>query len=296
MALRKGVFVDKNEWFAEKLLRKAVFVFPLHQKSFVLTEAQAMANIEDMVSGFDTISLADMGSVKLMNRVDTKYVTSMPRLRQLLGLAMAEYRVQEIDGWRNMPYYTCYFDTPGCDMYREHLRGRQRRQKIRLRIYEESETAFVEIKTKSNKGRTSKKRTLATDGYALAPYADFIAEHLRYPVDGLERQVENHFSRLTLVNKAMTERLTIDTDLWFHNVKTDMICSLDGLVIVELKRDGRVASPVQDMMRRLHIHPNGFSKYCIGMALTNHELRQNRLKPKLRMTSHLCHQTIGEVL
>lgn len=255
-----------------------------------------MANVEDMVSDFATISLEEMGGVKLMNRVDTKYVTSLSRLRQLLAMASAEYRVQEIDGWRNMPYYTCYFDTPECDMLHEHLRGRQRRQKIRLRIYEESETAFVEIKTKSNKGRTSKKRTLATDGFALGPYSDFIAEYLRYPVEGLERQVENHFSRLTLVNKAMTERLTIDTDLWFHNMKTDKICSLDGLVIVELKRDGRIASPVQGMMRTLHIHPYGFSKYCVGMALTNHELRQNMIKPKLRMTSHLCHQTVGELL
>lgn len=254
------------------------------------------ANIEDMVKDFSTISLEEMGGVKLMNRVDTKYVTSLSRLRQLLGMAAAEYRVQEIDGWRNMPYYTCYFDTPDCDMFHEHLRGRLRRQKIRLRIYEESETAFVEIKSKSNKGRTSKKRTPATDGYALDPYADFIAKHLHYPTEGLERQVENHFSRLTLVNKAMTERLTIDTDLWFHNMSTDRICSLDGLVIVELKRDGRVASPVQGMMQRLHIHPNGFSKYCVGMALTNCELRQNRLKPKLRMVSHLCRQTIEELL
>lgn len=253
-----------------------------------------MVNVEDWVKNFDTISLEEMGSVRLMNRVDTKYVTTLPQLCQLLHLAGAEYRVQEIDGWRNMPYYTCYYDTPNCDMFHEHLRGRKRRQKIRLRIYEESETAFMEIKTKSNKGRTSKKRTLATEGYALSSYANFITAYLHYPMEGLVRQVENHFTRLTLVNRAMTERLTIDTNLWFHNVNTNNICSLNGLVVVELKRDGRTASPVQEMMRQLHIHPCGFSKYCIGMALTNHALRQNRLKPKLRMTSHLCHQTMEE--
>lgn len=255
-----------------------------------------MIQVEGLLQGFSPISLDEMGGVKLMNRIDTKYITTVPKLRQLLSMAGAEYRAQEIDGKRNMPYYTCYFDTPACDMFHDHERGKKCRQKIRLRVYENSEAAFVEIKTKNNKGRTNKKRTPATYGYGLGSYNDFIHAYSPYYSEGLRRQVENHFSRITLVNNRKTERLTIDTDLWFHNVETDVVCSLEGLVIIELKRDGNVPSPVLEMLRELHIHPCGFSKYCVGMAFTNHDLRQNRLKPKLRLTSRLCHPIICRTL
>ena len=51
--------------------------------------------------------------------------------------------------------------------------------------------------------------------------------------------------------------------------------------IVELKRDGLCYSPVLEMLRQLRIFPHGFSKYCMGSALTNDGLRVNRFKPKL---------------
>ena len=46
----------------------------------------------------------------------------------------------------------------------------------------------------------------------------FIGQHLRYGVDTLQPALNNHFSRITLVNKAKTERLTIDSGLRFHNL------------------------------------------------------------------------------
>jgi hypothetical protein len=54
------------------------------------------------------------------------------------------------------------------------------------------------------------------------------------------------------------------------------------LVIIELKRDGLVFSPVLEMLRQLRIHPHGFSKYCMGAALTNEQLPINRFKKQLR--------------
>jgi hypothetical protein len=38
---------------------------------------------------------------------------------------------------------------------------------------------------------------------------------------------------------------------------------------------------VLEMLRQLHIHPHGFSKYCMGSALTNPGLSVNRFKRKL---------------
>lgn len=245
-----------------------------------------MDRIESILKGFRPIQLEGMSRVRLMNRTDTKYVTTVPQLVRLLEMAGGEYRVQETDGLRDMPYYTCYFDTPDRDMYVQHERGRKARQKIRVRVYEHSGAAFLEIKDKDNRGRTDKRRTPAC-GEGVMRHADFIRAHSHYLPESLLPQLRNRFHRITLVNRLLTERLTIDTDLSFHNVPTGCRRSLEGLVIIELKRDGHTRSPAAEMLRGLHIHPAGFSKYCVGMALTDSRLRQNRLKPRLRMLGRL---------
>jgi hypothetical protein len=140
----------------------------------------------------------------------------------------------------------------------------------------------MEVKTKNNHGRTKKKRIEVTDmNLAEQEKSDFLGKYLRYGVDTLQPALNNHFSRITLVNKAKTERLTIDSALRFHNLVNGVNKDMGDLVIIELKRDGLVYSPVLEMLRQLRIHPHGFSKYCMGSALTNPELRINRFKRKL---------------
>lgn len=247
-----------------------------------------MDRIDNILQGFVPISLDEMQQVRLMNRIDTKYVTTVPQLVRLLKTAVGEYRVQDIGGQRDMPYYTRYFDTPDRDMFAQHQRGRKTRQKIRLRVYESSGTAFLEIKDKDNRGRTDKKRTRASGADEdVMLHSDFIRAHSHYMPECLVPQVCNRFHRITLVNNLLTERLTIDTGLCFHNVSTGVECSLKGLVIIELKRDGKNLSPAERMLRMLHILPAGFSKYCVGMALTDRQVRQNCLKPRLRMLERL---------
>lgn len=243
--------------------------------------------MEKILQSYTPVSLEQMKAVRLMNRIDTKYVTTRACLVRLLELARDRYWVQEIDGRRNMPYYTLYYDTEQCDMYMEHQRGRKSRQKIRIRAYEHSGVSFLEVKNKNNKGRTAKKRVECAvdekDGHT-----DFIATHLRYAPERLTDRIENRFTRITLVNRNMTERLTIDTNLRFHNFTTNRVCALDGLVIIELKRDGQTFSPILELLRQLRIQPSGFSKYCMGMALTDGNLKQNRFKPRLRMIGKMC--------
>ena len=231
---------------------------------------------------FTPISLEEMSGVKLMNRTDTKFVTNMEKLHQLLEMAQEDYFVQEIDGGRNLEYDTTYFDTTQFDMYNQHQCNHTNRQKIRFRTYCISGLQFMEVKTKNNHGRTKKKRIEVTDmNLAEQEKSDFLGKYLRYGVDTLQPALNNHFSRITLVNKAKTERLTIDSALRFHNLVNGMNKDMGDLVIIELKRDGLVYSPVLEMLRQLRIHPHGFSKYCMGSALTNPELRINRFKRKL---------------
>jgi hypothetical protein len=57
---------------------------------------------------------------------------------------------------------------------------------------------------------------------------------------------------------------------------------MGNMVIIELKRDGLAYSPILQMLRQLRIQPHGFSKYCMGSALTCENLLPvNRFKQKL---------------
>lgn len=251
--------------------------------------------MHSIISTFDPISLTEMKSVRLMNRVDTKFVTTMPRLLQLLALARGEYFAQDVDGVRNSAYTTLYYDTPGLDMYIMHHNGCLGRQKVRVREYLDSHLMFLEVKNKNNHRRTRKKR-IAIEEFNIEGKAkrDFLQGLCWWDVDTLEPALRNWFTRITLVNKAMTERVTIDTGLRFHSFRSGIDTSLDQAVIIELKRDGNQPSPLLAMLRELHIHPHGFSKYCMGTALSNPGVKQNRLKPKLhyvdRLISMDCHR------
>jgi hypothetical protein len=110
---------------------------------------------------------------------------------------------------------------------------------------------------------------------------EFLADHRRYEIETLQPAIRNNFDRITLVNRAKTERLTIDTGLKFFNLVSGKNLEMGPLVIIELKRDGLCYSPILEMLRQLRIHPHGFSKYCMGSALTNSQLPVNRFKPKL---------------
>lgn len=239
--------------------------------------------MEELLFSFAPITLDEMSSVKLMNRTDTKFVTTMPMLLRLFEMAQGDYYAQEIDGERNMLYDTTYFDTNDYEMYKEHQHGHANRQKIRFRTYVSSHLQFMEVKTKNNHGRTKKKRIEVVDmNLDDSQKREFLQRTLRYDADTLIPHMHNYFHRVTLVNKAKTERLTIDTALQFHNVQTGIDRDMGPLVIIELKRDGLVFSPVLEMLRQLHIHPHGFSKYCMGAAMTNNTLPVNRFRKKLR--------------
>lgn len=235
-----------------------------------------------------------MKSVKLMNRSDTKFVTSTRLLEQLLEMIDDEYFIQVTDGNSIAPYHTLYFDTPDCRMYTIHHNGIKRRQKLRIRSYVDSQLHFLEVKTKDNHGKTKKKRvavdvdpsTCLTEAFsAPVDNASFLERHLWYDPALMTPQIENSFSRITLVNRLKTERLTIDTRLRYHNLITDARCSLDNIAIIELKRDSLQPSPIIPHLLRLRIFSMGFSKYCMGMALTNPDLKQNRFKERLRLVS-----------
>jgi len=241
-----------------------------------------------LINTFTPISLDEMSKVKLMNRVDTKFVTTLPRLRELLRMAQKEYFMQVTNGERNNAYTTLYYDTPSLEMYITHHNGCLVRQKVRVREYIGSDLMFLEVKNKNNHKRTRKKRIrIGEFNIEGTEKKQFLEGLCWYDVSTLKPALRNWFNRITLVNHDMTERVTIDTGLKFHSYLTSLDKALEQSVVIELKRDGNQYSPLLSMLRDLHIQPHGFSKYCIGTAMTNPEVKQNLLKPKLHYVNRL---------
>ena len=249
-----------------------------------------MDEILDIVQGMRPITLDEMSAVKLMNRIDTKYLVTEQQLRDILLRIRDAYYAQEVEGHRLSPYYTMYYDTPDLTMYLIHHNRHLVRDKVRVRTYVDSRLTFCEVKHKNNKGRTKKKRI------AVEPIpniidnpeaAAFLAERQPYEVGSLTPHLATIFERFTLVNYGKTERLTIDCNLRFENQRNGNHASMNPLVIMELKQDGRTLSLLKDVLFELRIRPFKVSKYCIGTCMTCPEVKQNRFKKKLRRIEKL---------
>ena len=246
--------------------------------------------ILDIVNSMKPISLDEMKDVRLMNRVDTKYLVTSNQLVSILHGVRNYYYAQEVEGNRFSPYRTVYFDTPDLTMYIIHHDRHLVRDKVRVRTYVDSNLTFCEVKHKTNKGRTKKSRlqiqpetNIVEDPETVA----FLKEHQPYPLDSLGPQLETAFDRITLVNYEKTERLTIDCNLKFRNFAVGTTASFDELVVMELKQDGRVCSLLKQVLFDLRIKPYKISKYCIGTAMTRPEVKQNRFKKKIRRINKL---------
>jgi len=234
------------------------------------------------------ITLDEMDSIKLMNRIDSKFVTETTALKALLEKAADRgYRILENLGDRITPYKSLYFDTEDLEMYIKHENKKLVRQKVRTRMYINSGVTFLEIKRKNNKGRTKKKRMEVpkTDYYGFSSNVtacDFLADKSWYKAFMLSPALETIFKRITLVNKAKTERVTIDMNLTFVNSRTGKQDDIGNAVIIELKQDGRAQSDLKKILWELRIHPLRVSKYCIGTALTDPNIKKGRFKAKIR--------------
>lgn len=248
-----------------------------------------MEIIKEILVGFEPISLQEMDEVKLMNRVDTKYMFHNDQLPEILNELQSEFRVLEINQVRLSRYETLYFDTEDHNLYFDHHNGRVNRFKIRKRRYMESGISFFEIKTKNNKGRTQKERIRQKESpeKISGKSALFLKELTTLLPEMIKPSLWIKFSRITLVNKQLTVRLTIDVGLHFWIDKKHK--SYPELVIAELKQDFTVKSPFNDIMHKYHILDTSISKYCLGIISLNEDIKHNRFKPKLLRLKKLTH-------
>lgn len=252
-------------------------------------------SISEMVGRFGPISLAEMDSVKLMRRTDTKFVMPVYLLPHLLECSLPDYRIVEIKGERAQPYETTYFDTPNYEMYSLHHNGKLNRYKIRLRRYVVSDLNFLEVKRKNNKGETIKTRINPVEPADVLTSNEgslFLKKNTPYTNGDLEPVLGNKFVRLTLVNNGLNERITLDYNLEFDDLKYEKHRSAGGLCIAEVKRSRDSApSTFVKILAEMRLNPHGFSKYCLGVAMLNPDVKNNLFLKRIRMVEKFERQT-----
>ena len=250
------------------------------------------------LEGFAPITLEEMEGVKLLNRIDTKYLTDEATLVKVLAdAAAAGYRALVAEGVKVSPYNSVYYDTPELRMFLDHHNRRLVRQKVRTRVYVNSGEAYLEIKRKNNHGRTKKKR-IGISEYEMMEFAgnpaacEYLAKHSWFTAGDVSPVLSTAFERITLVNPAQTERLTIDTRLHFRNYRTGKQASLEDTVIIELKQDGHAASQMKKILLDNRVKPVRVSKYCIAETLTDASVKSNRFKIKVRTIEKIINKKI----
>lgn len=237
------------------------------------------------------ITLQEMDSVKLMDRTDTKFTFSESQLFDILAQLKGDYKVLQIENKRQSTYKTLYYDTENLKLYLHHHNGHLNRYKIRHRTYVDSNTGYLEVKFKSNKGRTIKDRIkkVITPMNWEKDSSDFLISKLPFNPDELKPALWVNYKRITLVSDQLTERVTIDVDLEF--VRENKVHKMENLLIAEVKQDKKNSSAFLAKMKQMHIREGSISKYCLGIALMKPAVKKNNFKEKILSLKHIIYDS-----
>ncbi|MEI6823230.1 MAG: polyphosphate polymerase domain-containing protein [Bacteroidota bacterium] len=249
-----------------------------------------MDALQEILSSFNPISLEETECVKLMNRTETKYTFLRGQLCDFLQQISKDYKVLEINNNRANPYQSLYFDTPTYQLYLLHHNNRENRYKIRYRHYTSSGDCFFEIKHKTNKNRTEKNRveTSCIKEYIEDTGLDLIKTNTTIDASKLIPSLWVYFSRITLVNNNLRERLTIDVDISFK--KNGKVISYPEIAIAEVKQDSFCHSKFDLMMKNNYVRTKSISKYCFGLISTKENIKMNNFKHNLMIIKKLYNE------
>lgn len=261
-----------------------------------ITGTPAATELEAAISAFRPISLQEMDSVALLNRVDTKFVLSTSQLAAALRSIQYRYQILTISRQRVHHYRTLYFDTREFDLYHDHVTGRAEIYKVRSREYLDTRISFLEVKHKNQKKRTEKSRMpIPYHSQGIdSGMENFLHGFSPFSGEDLEPKLWNTFKRITLVNTTDLERLTIDLDLCFSNEQGEI--HLDGIAIAEIKQEhfSKESAFIAEM-RRQGIRQTGFSKYCFGVSQLYKSVKRNSQKERALMIERIQHRGYDHV-
>jgi hypothetical protein len=245
-------------------------------------------DLKNFVATLPSVTLKELDCVSLQNRIDSKYLLNMGQLEQLLPFILTHYKVLEIDNNRVFTYENNYFDTPDLRFYYDHHNGYLSRIKVRSRRYMETGMSFFEIKKKEKVERTNKIREITQDLISELNESQLakLRNMSRKPIENIELILTNHFNRITFVNHAATERMTLDFNISFSDGIQEK--SLGDIFVLEIKQSKCSShSSIGDLIKANHIRQLGFSKYIYGILLLKEHVRKNNFLPLLKKINNL---------
>jgi len=224
------------------------------------------------LSAFEKIDFLTISPQLLFtDRRDTKYIFHYLEWADIMEVLSENYCVVVHDGKVSQTYSTIYYDSPELKYYLAHHNGHGNRVKMRTRTYEGG-ISFFEVKQKTNRGITLKER-----------YPNF-EDH----IDGLIPQLEVVYNRITLYDKLFQEKLTFDFNLQFRDESSEV--EFSSIVIAESKKMRSTFSSFMEALKRRKIESTSMSKYCLGVASLNKDVKQNNFKALIHNINKLKHK------
>lgn len=248
---------------------------------------RAAAALTALAGQLPSIDLDELNAAaQLQTRVDTKYLLTPEQLVAVLNKIGNHLRVLEIDGQRGFGYESVYFDTPALKTFHDHRQRRRKRFKVRTRLYENSGDCMLEVKVKTGRGATVKRRTSYPAGERhrlTATGREFVASVLRAEYGArtpeLVAALVGRYRRTTFVDLTDGARMTCDTNLsWADRI--DNASGPDAVLVETKSRAG--AARIDLALRAAGIRPVKISKYAIGTALLHPHLPANPWNRLLR--------------
>lgn len=189
-----------------------------------------------------------------------------------------------INGYKPYMVRSLYFDTIFNDDFFEKLAGIEKRQKIRLRIYDSnSNTAKLEMKEKQGKNQLKRSLLLTKEEAIRLEKGDYdvlrekegkLAEEfyclmktkLYRPVCIVE------YNRIAYAHPTNDIRITFDSNISsnegnFSIFDSNLQCYpvfSDNNIVMEVKYNGFMLSYIREALGNLECHETAVSKYCMA--------------------------------
>lgn len=217
-------------------------------------------------------------------RTERKYLVSKLQISGLYARLSAVMAGDPVNGTRAYMVRSLYFDTIYNDDFFEKMAGIERRQKIRLRIYDvNAKTAKLEIKEKQ--GTAQLKRSLIVSredamelqkgNYeVLKKYEEPLAEELYTTMTTkmYRPACMVEYQRIAFVNYTNDTRITLDSDIRSNEGNYNIFdpklqmypVSDETKMVLEVKYNGFLLSYIKDIVGTIECHESANSKYCMA--------------------------------
>ena len=231
----------------------------------------------DSLTWFDQISLSELNeSMSLMERKEQKYIVHFGQLNQIIWAMKDKFRLLTIGSTDMFSYENVYMDTDAYEFYKMHAWGSKTRLKIRTRKYVDSDLHFFEYKQKANKRVTKFRYEMTAQEFGLMwesaiKFCEWVDSECKLmPTQWLIPALQNSYQRVTLCCNEWQERVTIDYNIAFHNVRTWKTARIDNIAIIETKSIAQPSPTSILLQEKCGIKPqSACSKYCIGLYMTD---------------------------